>query len=91
MPSDSEGLGISAVEAQANGLPCLLSDRFPEEVVMTENVWCLPIDKGTEEWVDVLTHLSKCPMINRELGAQSVIDAGFDVAQISKHIRALYK
>ena len=91
MPSASEGLGISAVEAQANGLPCLLSDRFPEEVVMTENVWCLPIDKGTDEWVDVLTHLSKRPMINRELGAQSVIDAGFDVAQISKHIRALYK
>jgi glycosyltransferase involved in cell wall biosynthesis len=33
-PSTHEGLGLAAVEAQAAGLPCLLSDVIPSEVVV---------------------------------------------------------
>lgn len=37
-PSLSEGFGIAAIEAQANGLPCVLSSNFPREVRISENL-----------------------------------------------------
>ncbi len=34
-PSLWEGLGIAAIEAQANGLPCILSENIPDDVLLT--------------------------------------------------------
>lgn len=51
MPSRYEGWGMVAVEAQVNGLSCVLSDKFPEEVAMTEraNRIALEVNKWVEE------------------------------------------
>ena len=89
MPSQSEGLGISAVEAQANGLPCLLSDRFPEEVVMTPEVFCLPIDQGIDLWVEKIKELRSCRR-ERIIGAELVKKAGFDESNTADYVKLLY-
>ena len=44
LPSNFEGLGIVAVEAQASGLKCVFSDRVPEEAILTENCVSLKIN-----------------------------------------------
>lgn len=44
VPSLYEGLGLTAIEAQAAGLPCLLSDRVPAEANLTGECRYLPID-----------------------------------------------
>lgn len=50
-PSLHEGMPLSVVEAQANGLPCLLSDLVPKDVALTELVSFLPLNEGSEPWV----------------------------------------
>lgn len=52
LPSLFEGLGIVLLEAQINGLPAFASDVVPKEVVISDNVTFLPLDK--QKWVSEL-------------------------------------
>jgi glycosyltransferase involved in cell wall biosynthesis len=53
LPSRYEGLGLVAVEAQAAGLPCFLSDRVPgEAVVDSKLVKFLPLEESPDGWAD---------------------------------------
>lgn len=49
-PSKFEGLGVVVLEAQANGLPCLLASTIPEIVKVNDNVRFLPLDASLEYW-----------------------------------------
>lgn len=57
LPSRKEGFGIVALEAQACGLPCLVSTHVPQEVAVTPLVHFLGIDQGTKAWVDALASI----------------------------------
>jgi glycosyltransferase involved in cell wall biosynthesis len=53
LPSRYEGLGLVAVEAQAAGLPCFISDRVPEEAVVDSQLaQFLSLEDLPELWAD---------------------------------------
>ncbi|MDD3241995.1 MAG: glycosyltransferase [Bacilli bacterium] len=55
-PSIYEGLGISLIEAQANGLPSLISKSIPKEAILNANVKIKPFNK--EEWIKEIKSLN---------------------------------
>ncbi|MEK3837778.1 glycosyltransferase family 1 protein [Paenibacillus sp. FSL R7-0128] len=55
-PSIYEGLGIVVIEAQAAGLPCVISDVVPSEVGITDLVKFISLKENPEYWAkEVIT------------------------------------
>ena len=76
MPSLFEGLPVVGIEAQASGMPCLVSNRISKELLITSNIKMINLDKNKEEWAKEIMNTS----ITRNGNArQELIDAGYDI------------
>ena len=53
-PSVSEGFGIALIEAQANGVPCVVSDNIQNEAKIASNIETVGVESNTEEWVNAV-------------------------------------
>lgn len=49
-PSLREGTPLAVIEAQTNGLPCIISDRIPKDVYLTNLITALPLE-DKDSWI----------------------------------------
>ena len=54
VPSRFEGLSIVTIEAQASGLPCVISDKVPIEVVVADTCNLIPLASSRKCWVEAV-------------------------------------
>lgn len=52
MPSYYEGLPVTLVEAQASGLPCVVSDSITKEVKVSDLITYISLDSELDEWLN---------------------------------------
>jgi len=87
-PSHFEGLGIVAVEAQCNGLPCFINETFPTELDINSNLHRLSLQSGPDVWAKEIVENAK--RIPADEAVENVRRAGYDIKQIAKKLESFY-
>lgn len=88
-PSLFEGLPVTLVEAQSAGLPCVISENIPKEVIMTDLVEQVSLTEPASRWAErVIAAGSKVQ--DRTKYPQMVTDAGFDIKKNAQWLQEFY-
>lgn len=87
-PSLYEGFPVTMVEAQASGIPCIISDKVPDECIITEGlVDVKSLSDSSEKWAECI--LSKKEVKRRNV-SDDIIKSGFDIKSAAKWLEEFY-
>lgn len=88
MPSLFEGLPLVGVEAQANGLPCIISDNVSSEVKISSSVKMVSVQKSAKEWANLVVKFKNCRNGKALLELEN---AGYNVKNEAEKLLHIYK
>lgn len=93
MPSLFEGLPLTLVEQQANGLQCIVSDTITKEADKTGNLRFISLNAPISEWVQAIENCN-CKL-GREQRSQKAVDdiakAGYSIQTEAMKLVDFYK
>lgn len=90
MPSRFEGLGMAALEAQAAGLPCLLSDAVPQAAKVTDDVHFLPAD-DPDLWAERMLDILEMEGRVRQDNLAAIARAGYEITSAAEKLTCRFE
>lgn len=91
-PSISEGLSISTIEAQASGLPCVVSSGVPDEALILPHVSKLDLELGPDEWAkECVAQYQERRITLRPDSALNMKQYEYDITDTARELQCLYE
>lgn len=88
LPSVFEGFPGSLLEAQASGMPCLMSDTVTKDAIVLSSTKVLSLNEPLEEWAG---EIIKFENFNRRDTYQDLVRQGFDISSMVKDLMKFYE
>lgn len=86
-PSLYEGLPFALIEAQASGLQCVVSDKIPKDVFITNQVHSMPLSAPIFDWVMKIEEVMR---IDRIKNVDQIVLKGFDSLSVARQLEVIY-
>lgn len=87
-PSLYEGMPLSILEVQANGLPCVISDTVPDDVFITDLIHPLSLQDSMLKWTETALKLERD--LTKDYTAE-LKNAGFDLKTAMEKVYRIYE
>jgi glycosyltransferase involved in cell wall biosynthesis len=84
-PSLYEGLPVTLIEAQASGLPCIISSTITKEVAITDLMDFINLDDSVSNWSDKVLMRAK---EKRKDTLKKISEAGYDIKMIANEYQS---
>lgn len=94
MPSLFEGLPLTLIEQQANGLKCVVADTITREADKTKSLSFLSLDTPASVWADTILDILKSENDGRLVRSYSnikkIADCGYSIQEEARKLNAYY-
>lgn len=88
-PSLYEGLPVTLVETQTSGLPCVISDKVPQECIITDGLVTVKnLTDSAEDWANHI--LSRANENVRTSRCDEIKAHGYDIEETAKWLEEFY-
>ena len=85
-PSIFEGLPVSLIEAQANGINCLISDTISREVAITDCIHYFSLESSNNNWATEINNIS----VERKNTKKQLLSSCYSIETTVKNLVSLY-
>ena len=86
-PSLYEGIPVALIEAQINGVPCIVSENISKEVKIREKTKFVSLEKTAKEWAEeVLSYQN----VSREDNVMLETGKLYDIKVSAENLRQVY-
>ena len=90
LPSLWEGLGVVCIEAQANGLPCVVSDVVANDARCSDRFFVYDLSKSARSWAEMIAGVYTQKFHRDDELLPLISSKGFDINNEAGKLLALY-
>ena len=87
LTSIKEGLPYVLIEAQTNGLKCIVSDSIDKSSDISNSIIFISLKEPINNWIEII----KKEKFKRKDNVKSIIESGYSIEDSVKIINKLYK